>query len=64
MLEFRESREPNSLDIRRDAYRIGYLHHTAGFEPRIIIEDTDRLSLEELRQLVANCEELMGASKG
>lgn len=58
MLEFKESRDPASLDIRRDGYRIGYLHGAPGFEPRVIIEDTDRLSLAELRQLVAKCEEV------
>jgi hypothetical protein len=57
MLEFKARPEPHSFDMRRDGYRIGYLQCNPAFEPRIIIEDTDRLSLAELRQILAKAEE-------
>jgi hypothetical protein len=57
MLEFRPRPEPHTFDVRRDGYRIGYLQSNPGFEPRLIIEDTDRLTLSELKQILAKAEE-------
>ena len=62
MIDFSNGRAPHTYDMRRDGYRIGYLQCNPGFEPRIIIEDTDRMTLEELRQVVAKCEEVSQSS--
>lgn len=62
MLDFIDGREPYNYTMKRDGYRIGYLQCNPGFEPRIIIEDTDRLGLGELQQIIGKCDEVAQAA--